>query len=115
MPSLLWKIILGVAIGLVIIRGGGPALIRLALPVALVYFGYKALQRLAAAKLGDFAERMKKASRQAQNQRRGPNSRGPFSRGDYEAWPEYDEQQKTIEICPACGFQKSPKKLCTCA
>lgn len=108
MPPIFWKIVLGVALGFVIIRGGGPALIRLLLPVVLVYFGYKAIQRLAATKLAELSERMREAQRQAQQR----------GRGDYEAWPGgpgQNNQGPTIEICPGCGFQKSPKNMCTCA
>lgn len=97
MPPLFWKIILGVALGVVVIRGGGPALIRLLLPVLLVYFGYKAVQRIAAAKLADLSERMREA------QRRGPG--GQYGEGS----------QPTIEICPNCGYQKSPQNMCTCS
>lgn len=96
MPSLLWKILLGVAIGLVIIRGGGPALLRLALPVVVIYLGYKALQRLAATKLAELAQRMR----------------------DHQPGSYQDSQQghqQTIEICPQCGHQRSPQNFCTCS
>lgn len=98
MPPLLWKIVLGVALGLVIVRGGGPALVRLLLPVLIIYFGYKFIQRLAAAKLGEMAARMQEAARQAQ---------------DAAGHQTYD-RGPTIEICPKCGHQKSPTSSCQC-
>lgn len=101
--NLVWKIVLGIALGIVIIRGGGPALLRLALPAAIIYFGYKFVQRLAAAKLQNLAAKMQDAVNQAQQQHQdynNPNSSQPH--------------QQTIEICATCGHQKSPGNYCKC-